>query len=614
MLVVNQIINGLAIGNIYALIAIGFTLIFGVANLINFAHGSVFMIGAYVGWLMATRYDWPFLALLPVVLLASAVLGILIERLALRPLAGAPAIAPLLSTIAVATIIDRAAELIFSPETQLFKALLPVQVIPVAGVTITTLDLIVAAIGLTCTAILTLFLRYHRLGWAIRATAQDRVAAVQMGVDVNQVTMLTFGIGSALGGLAGLLVGQYFANVAPAMGFQFGLKGFTAAIIGGLGSVPGAVAGGLLLGVAEALGITWLGTGYRNLVTFGLLILVLVLRPGGLLGRATAFQGSTAGAAFFSVGRPVAIPRWFIALLGVGAAALPLLVDSSYAMRVLALGFIFAILAISLNLISGFAGQVSIGHAALFGIGAYAVALLMQQVGLPFWVAMPLAALITIVIGVPLAAPALGLSGHYVAIATLGLGEIVNLLLINDPLGITHGPNGVRGIPVPSLFGYALRSMRDFYWLALACLALVVVLAVALNHSHLGRTLRAIREDEVGAAAQGVRPGHYKNLAFGLAAAVAALAGGLFAVMTASIFPSSFVTTESILILTMVVLGGMGNIAGSIAAAVLLIILPEALRDIQVLGHPLADYRLFFYGILLLLLIRFRPQGLFGSA
>ncbi|MCC6626700.1 MAG: ABC transporter permease [Chloroflexi bacterium] len=612
MLWIDQVINGLAIGNIYALIALGFTLIFGVANLINFAHGSVFMIGAYVGWVLAVFLGWPFLALLPVVMLATGLLGIVIERYALRPLASAPPIAGLLSTIAIAIILDRSAELIFQPETQLFPSLLPYFTIPLGGITITSLDVIVAAVGIACATTLYLFLRFHRFGWAIRATAQDRVAAAQMGVDVNLVNTVTFGIGSALGGVAGILIGQYFASISPAMGFQFGLKGFAAAIVGGLGHLPGAIVGGLILGVVEAVGSHTFSTDYRNLFSFLLLIIVLLVRPGGLFGRATVFQGSTATAAFFSTSAPVRLPRWLVAAVLAGAVLLPLAVSNTYILRVLATGFIFAILAVSLNLVAGFAGQISLGHAAFYGIGAYAVALLMVNQDLPFWVALPAAAVITVAIGIALAAPALSLSGHYVAIATLSLGEIVNLLILN--LELTRGPLGVRGIPGVEVFGYTLQGPRDYYWLSLAALTLTTVVAVALARSHLGRSFRAIREDEVAAAAYGVRPAHYKNLAFGIAAVLAAVAGGLFATLTTSIFPSSFVTAESILVLTMVVLGGMGNIAGSIIGALVLIILPEALRDVSLLGRSLADFRLLFYGILLLLLIRFRPQGLLGSS
>jgi branched-chain amino acid transport system permease protein len=611
MLWVDQVINGLAIGNIYALVALGFTLIFGVANLINFAHGSVLMIGAYVGWLLAVFLGWPFLALLPVVMLTCAALGILIERFALRPLAAAPPISSLLSTIAIAIILDRSAELVFSPETQLFPSRLPTDTIRIGGVTITSLDLIVATVGVTCAFGLYLFLRFHQFGWAIRATAQDRVAAAQMGVDVNRVNMLTFGIGSALAGVAGVLVGQYFASISPAMGFQFGLKGFAAAIIGGLGHLPGAIVGGLVLGVVEALGVQFFSTDYRNLFSFVLLIVVLLLRPGGLLGRATVFQGSTASAAFFATSKPVRLPPWLVGAALAGALVLPLVVTNTYLLRVLATGFIFAILAVSLNLVAGYAGQISLGHAAFYGIGAYAVALLMVDQDLPFWLALAAAAVITAAIGVALVAPALSLSGHYVAIATLSLGEIVNLLMLN--LELTRGPLGVRGIPDVTIAGYTLQGPRDYYWLALLALAAVTAVAVAVSRSHLGRSFRAIREDETAAAAYGVRPAHYKNLAFGIAAVLAAVAGGLFATLTTSIFPSSFVTAESILVLTMVVLGGMGNIAGSIVGALALIILPEALRDVSLLGRSLADYRLLFYGILLLLLIRFRPQGLLGN-
>jgi branched-chain amino acid transport system permease protein len=619
MLIVDQIINGLAIGNVYALIAIGFTLIFGVANLINFSQGSVYMVGAYTGWLLSVFLHWPFLAVLPVVIVVTGLLGMVIERFALRPLAGAPAIAPLLSTIAVSVVIDRAVELGFSPETQPFPSTIPYEIIPLGTISITTLDLIVAAIGITCAVSIALFLRFHRLGWAIRATAQDRTAALQMGVNVDRVNSLTFGIGSALGGVAGVLVGQYYASVYPSMGFQAGLKGFTAAMIGGLGSLPGAIVGGLVLGVAEALGSSWLGLDYRNLITFALLLLVLTVRPSGLLGRPATVQGSTAGASFFAVGRPLPIPRWLIAglalvalLLPVVLPLLPVALPIPYILQVLALSFIFGILALSLNVVSGFAGQISLGHAALFGIGAYAVALLMLRLGLTFWLAMPLAAVISVAIGVTLAAPALRLTGHFVAIATLGLGEIVYLIMQNW-LDVTRGPMGLRDIPGVTILGYELQAPRDYYWLALAALALVSALAVGVNRSHLGRTLRAIREDEIGAAAQGVRPSHYKNLAFGIGAFMASLAGGLYATQLTFISPDSFLTLVSILILTMVVLGGMGNIAGSVAAAILLMTLPELLRDLSIAGRSLADFRLLFYGILLLLLIRFRPQGLFGS-
>ena len=620
MLIFDQIINGLDVGNIYALVAVGFTLIFGVARLINFAQGSVYMIGAYTGWLLSVHLGWPFLAVLPVVILVTGLLGIIIERYTLRPLADAPAIAPLLSTIAVAVILDRAAELVFSPETQPFPPTVPFAIIPIGNVSVTTLDLIVAGIGFGCAAVLFLFLRYHRFGWAIRATAQDRVAAVQMGVNVDLVNTVTFGIGSALGGVAGLLVGQYYASVAPSMGFQAGLKGFSAAIIGGLGSLPGAVIGGLVLGVAEAVGSNWLGLDYRNLIAFVFLILVLTLRPGGLLGKPIVFQGSTTSAVFFSSGRPLPIPTWLIAaavavalVVPVALPLVPATLPTPYILQVLALAFIFGILAVSLNIVSGFAGQISIGHAALFAVGAYATSLLMLRLALPFWIALPLAVLLTIAIGVALAAPALRLNGHFVAIATLGLGEIVYLLLLNW-IDLTRGPMGLRGIPGVWLFNYELQAPRDYYWFSLLGLAFVATLAFGVNRSHLGRTLRAIREDEIGAAAQGVRPAHYKNLAFGISAFMAAIAGALYATQLTFISPDSFLTLVSIVILTMVVLGGMGNILGSIVAAIILMTLPELLRDLSVAGHSLADFRMLFYGVLLLMMIRLRPQGLFGSA
>jgi branched-chain amino acid transport system permease protein len=603
--VLDHIVNGLALGNIYALIAVGFALIFGVANLINFAHGSLFTIGAYIGWTLIVVLGLPWYLALPVSALGCGLLGMVIERLALRPLAGGPPIAPLLSTVALAVVLDQAVERIWTPDPRSLPAQVPALVFTIGEVRIGLPDLLIAAIGLTSALILWLFLARTKLGWAVRATAQDRDAALQMGVDVDTIQSITFGLASGLGGVAGLLVGIYYNTVYPTMGFQAGLSGFSAAMLGGLTSVPGAVAGGLLLGVGESLGAAALGNTYRQMISFVVLILVLMFRPSGLFGERSALSMDPGFGGFFASGRTFRVPgRWLIGI-GVVAMLAPLALDEPYLYRLFTVALIFAILALSLTLVAGHAGQVSLGQAAFFGIGAYTTAILTTKAGLSPWIGLPVAAIVAGLIGTVIMYPALRVRGHYVAIATLGTGQIVAFTLLNWD-SLTRGPLGISNIPPISLFGFEIVRPAEFYWLALAFAVLVALLVWQFTRSHLGRSWRAIREDETAALTSAIRSDQYKTLAFGLSAAIAGLGGALIAHLYGYVSYDSFLATQSILALTMVVLGGMSSIPGAFVGALLLIGVPELFR-------PLADYRYILYGILLLLVIRFRPRGLIGG-
>jgi branched-chain amino acid transport system permease protein len=603
--VLDHLINGLALGNIYALIAIGFALIFGVANLINFAHGSVFTWGAYIGWTLIVVLGLPWYVALVVAAVGCGLIGVAIERLALRPLAGGPPIAPLLSTVALAVILDQAVERLWTPDPRSLPAQVPSIVFNLGGVRVGLPDLLIAAIGLSSAAILWIFLTRTKLGWAVRATAQDRDAALQMGVDVDRIQAVTFGLASALGGVAGLLVGIYYNNVYPSMGFQAGLSGFSAAMLGGLTSVPGAVVGGLLLGVGESFGSAVFGNMYRQMIAFVVLILVLMFRPSGLFGEPAALAMDPGFGGFFAAGRTFQLRgRW---LAGVALVALlaPQVLDEPYIFRVLAVALIFSILAMSLTLVAGQAGQVSLGHAGFFGVGAYTTAILTTRFGLSPWLGLPIGALMAGVIGAAITYPALRVRGHYVAVATLGIGQIVAFTLLNWE-SLTRGPLGISNIPAIALFGYAIVRPADFYVLALIMSGLVALLIWQLSRSHLGRSWRAIREDETAALTVAIRADHYKALAFGLSAGIAGLGGALVAHFYGYISYDSFLARESILTLTMVVLGGMSSVPGAFVGALALIGIPELFR-------PLADYRYILYGFVLLMVIRFRPRGLIGG-
>lgn len=275
---------------------------------------------------------------------------------------------------------------------------------------------------------------------------------------------------------------------------------------------------------------------------------------------------------------------------------------SVYVLHVLILVTIYAILALSLNIIVGFAGLVSLGHAAFFGIGAYISGLLMIK-GLGFGAAFLLAGIITAILGLFLALPALRVKDDYLAIVTLGFGIIVGLVFLN--LEITGGPDGLVGIPSVTLWGKPLYSKSGFLALTMGVLGMMIASVYTLKQSRIGRAWAAIRDNDVTAMFMGINIYAYKTLAFVTSAFWAGLAGSIYAHYTAYINPHTFSLHTSIMILAMVVLGGIGSITGSLLGAALLVLLPEVLR-------PLADYQDIFYGALLVAMMVFRPQGIMG--
>jgi branched-chain amino acid transport system permease protein len=601
----DYVVNGLIVGNIYALLAVGLALIFGVSHLINFAHGSVYTVGAYVGWAAMTYLNTKLPLTFVIVIVACGLLGVAIERVGLRPLAGSARIAPLLATIGIGLVLDQLVQLVASPDPRSVPTPVPDWRLQIGGGTIGALDLLIAAIGLVSAGVLFAFLRWSRLGWAVRATAQDREAALQMGVNVDRVNQTVFAIASALGGLSGLLVGMYYNHIDPGMSFQATLKGVVGQVIGGMGNIPGAIAGSLLLGLTESFGVAFFGSSYRNLFAFVLLLLVLLLRPEGLFSRARTAPPEPLTGTFVAPSRPVVVPGWALPGGAVLLALLPFVVSTPYALQVLTNAWLYGVLALSLTLVAGTVGLVSLGHAGLLAIGAYASALLALDLGVPVGFAILAAGVITAALGTLLTSPTFRLRGHYLSIATLGLGEIVGLVILNWE-SLTRGPVGVFGIPPLELGTLSLVGVREGYWASLAVLTVAAVLQQRLLASPLGRTWRAIREDDVAARASGIALTRYKALAFGVSGFLAGIAGAITAHMYSYINFETFTSQISVLALTMVILGGLGNVAGAVLGAVALVSIPELFR-------ATAEYRVLIYGVTLLLLIRFRPQGVLGT-
>lgn len=293
-----------------------------------------------------------------------------------------------------------------------------------------------------------------------------------------------------------------------------------------------------------------------------------------------------------------------------GVLALLPWVSNKYVTHVAILAGVYVVLATSLDIISGLTGQLALGHAAFFGIGAYTSSLLALNY-LPdqwwtFWVGMFLGGVLAAVAGMLVGIPTLRIRGDYLAIVSMGFGEIVRYVLLNW-MSVTRGPMGLPGIPAPAIFGHRFGSRTEYYYLVLVLAVLIVVACYHLAESRIGRALIAIREDEVAAEAAGVDTGYYKILAFSLSAGFAGLGGSFFAHYLAFINPSNFTVNESILILSMVVLGGKGTVWGAVLGALVLTSIPEVLRSV-------AHYRMLLYGLALVIMTIARPDGLWGAA
>ncbi|MEO0077386.1 MAG: branched-chain amino acid ABC transporter permease [candidate division WOR-3 bacterium] len=282
-----QLINGLQLGFVYALIALGYTMVYGIVRLINFAHGDVFMIGAYLGFYSLASWRLPFPAAILVAMAGCAVLGVLIERVAYKPLRNAPRISALITAMGVSLFLEYFTSLkfVFGPDFRAFPRPFPVTTFELGGVTVSNIQIIVFVVSSGLMVALTLFVNKTKTGLAMRAVSFDKETARLMGIDVDGIISVTFGIGAALAGAGGVLYGIAYPQINPFMGIMPGLKAFVAAVLGGIGIIPGAMLGAVIMGVVEKLTEVYVSSTLRDAVAFGILIIVLLVRPTGLLGK-----------------------------------------------------------------------------------------------------------------------------------------------------------------------------------------------------------------------------------------------------------------------------------------------------------------------------------------
>lgn len=654
------LLNGLVIGSIYALAAVAYTLVYGVVKLVNFAFGELFMLGGFLTLTLMTKeialfgIQMPmpgldFYLAAPLAIAGVAALGALIDAVAYRPLRNAPRLAPLITSIAISVLLQSVAQTVWGPTSLRFPPL-PVGGLPSlslgAGLTVTPSELAVFGCAIVAMLGVQFFVSATSLGRAMRAAAQDSMAAYLVGIPVNRIICAAFVLGSALAAFAGILYAQSFQFVSPTMGFVPGLKALTAAVLGGIGSIPGAALGGVILGVAESLCAGYLpdGSVYQDALSFALLVLLLLVRPQGLLGRAdlnVSARGSLMSSGGAKRGQAAlaiafgALDRAFAALGRYGekrvaivalavAVALGFAIRSDYWLSILVMVLVYGMLASGLNIVVGLAGLLDLGFVAFFAIGAYFSSLIFVSVmqnhfGIDtasiWWLFYPnllVGGLLAALLGAILGYPTLRVRGDYLAIMTLGFGEIVRIVATNW-ISVTNGPMGVRGIPSPEFFGVSFDEPRAQFFFALGLAAIVMFMVARLSRSYVGRAWVALREDEDAAEMMGVAGTRFKLLAYACSGFVGGVVGVFYAHLQQYVSPASFTLFENILVLMLIVLGGLGTLIGPfIGAAIWIVFLQLSLKIPFVSAYPESRYVLL--GVLLVALMLFRPEGIAAKA
>jgi branched-chain amino acid transport system permease protein len=610
-----QLLNGLASASTLFLVAVGLSLIFGVTRIVNFAHGSLYMVGIYLAWSLIERFG-PASALgfwggVVAAALLTAAIGAVLELLVLRRVYAAPELFQLLATFAVALIVRDAVLWLWGPEDLLGpKAPGMKGAVEVLGARFPVYDLFLIAVGPVVLGLLWLLLTRTRFGVLIRAATQDREMVGALGVDQAWLFTGVFALGSLLAGLGGALqIPREPAHLA--MDLTTIGEAFVVVVVGGMGSIPGAYLAALLIAEIEALcyaigtvtiaGTTFSFSKLTLVAEFLVMALVLVIRPWGLLGRP---QGTVRAVAEAEAPIRPAGPGVRRAWLGLVAALalLPLAAGAFPYLPVLGIDILIAVLfAASLHFVMGPGGMHSFGHAAYFGLGAYGAALAMKAFGLPMEAALVVAPLAALAGGLLFGWFAVRLSGVYLAMLTLAFAQIVWALVFQWD-GVTGGSNGLVGI-WPSAW---LADKTAYYLLTLAVVAGSVVLLRAMLFSPFGYALRAGRDSPLRAEAVGIDVVRTQWLAFAVSAFFGGVAGALFAFAKGTISPEAIAVGRSIDGLVMVLLGGVQALAGPVVGA-------AAYTYLQDWIIRATDYWRAVLGVTILALVLAFPQGIAGA-
>ena len=600
-LILAQFLTGLASASSLFLVACGLSIIFGVTRIVNFAHGAFYMLGAYMAFTIADRIEGPFGFWGGVLggALATALIGTAVEMTLLRRIYRAPDLLQLLATFGVTLVIEDLAVLIWGPDDLVGPRAPGLKgAVSILGQLIPTYDLFLIGLGPLVLGLVVLLFRRTRFGVLVRAATQDREMVAALGVNQKWLFTGVFGLGVFLAAFGGALQISRDA-VSHTMDLPVIVETFVVVVIGGLGSIGGAFVAALIVSELNAFGILVL-PGASLVLVFVVMAVVLVLRPHGLFGRSQA----PARAAAADDRRPWAPfsprQRWGLGLAALAVAALPFGLGD-YWLTVGSEIVIFALFAASLQVLMSAGGMISFGHAAYFGLGAYGTALAAKILGAP----LPLALLCGVGLGTGGAALfgwfCVRLSGVYLAMLTLAFAQIAWSIAFQWS-DVTGGDNGLLGIWPPAW----AATPHGFFWLTLGVSGLGVMLLRMLAFSPFGYSLRALRDSPLRAESVGLDRRAVQWLAFSIAGAAAALAGGLFAYLKGSVFPDALGIPTSVDALVMVLLGGIGSVSGGVIGAILY----KAL-SIWLVSHT--DHSKLVLGLIIVGLVVLFPSGIAGT-
>ncbi|ELZ02476.1 ABC transporter permease [Natrialba asiatica] len=575
------LVDGLTIGVVYVLLAAGLSVIFGVMNVINFAHGELFALGAYFALALIAPFGGSaFFVALFVAPLLVGIIGVGIERFTVRPLYGRNPLYHILLTFGLVLVINDLIYLIWEPGSVTLP--LPAVLsgsITVLDVTASVYNLFIIVFGALMAVAVWAMFEFTKYGLIVRAGAQDRQMVRNLGIDIDRYYSLVFGMGAALAAFAGIILGGY-QTVNPTMGMSVIIPAFVIVVLGGLGSFRGAVVGGLFVGLVQTALRTYApifeGTGI-----FVLMIGVLLVRPHGLFGTDAGEEhaGNLLSGPRGGFLDPQTRTRLGLAMVGL-LALVPLgagTLYSTYAVTLVIEIIIWGLFALSLDFVMGYTGLVSLGHALFYGLGAYAVALGLSHVSQSAFVVLALAIVISAVIAWGIGFLSIRVSGVYFAMITLGFAELFYNLL--GQLEFTGGSDGLFGLStyyglagvgveldeIAVFLGpVAITGQSLFYYIALAALVASFLLTRRMLNSPFGAVLKSIRENEQRATFIGYETTVYKRRAFVVSGALAGLAGGLFTLNAGYATPSLVDWLNSGEVIVMVILGGMGTLYGPV--------------------------------------------------
>jgi len=602
-LIALQLLNGIALGVLYLLIAAGLSVIFGMTDIINVAHGALYALGAYLA-LSVIGVSGSFWVALVVAPIAVGVFGAAMERTTLHRIYDRDPLYHIILTFGFLLMITESIEHLWGKSPQRFS--IPAELagaVQLGPIFYPKYKLFLIVAGVVIALGVWALFEFTEFGLVIRAGAQDADAVRLMGLDVSNYFTLVFALAAILAGVAGVLAGP-FLNVIPSMGDSILIIAFIVVIVGGLGSFRGSVIAAMLIGVVQTLGTVFVPqlTGFT---VFLLMIAVLLIRPQGLYGEYQVRQEATK-VEFTETINPVRLTdRRALAIIGLLVIA-PLGIGtfySSFLVGLLTLMFAWALLALSLDLVLGYMGLLSFGHAAFWGLGAYVAALVAIHLTNSFLLALVIGIVVTAVVAWVIGALSIRLAGVYFLIITLAFAEIFNEAALEFE-SLTGGSDGLSGMPTMELFGFLnLGDTVIFYYVALAIVIGIYGLTLRMLDSPFGRAMTAIRESERRLKFLGYDTDMYKRRAFTLSGAIGGVAGVLFATYQTFVSPGALNWIVSGDAFVIVLLGGMGTLFGPMIGASVFVGISE------LLSAYVEQWR-FLLGLLLVLTVMFAPRGL----